>query len=226
MIRVHVICEGQTEEMFVKEVISGALVPRQIYVFPSIVGKPGHRGGNVRVERLFTDVRNKLRQDRNAYCTTFFDLYGLAGDFPGLVTARQKIRSREKARHLQGSIMEYFRQHDLEDNELVRFLPYVQMHEFEGLLFSDAAGLARGLNQPAMQHRLEQIRHAFASPEDINDGSTTAPSKRIAALFSGYEKPLFGSLAAIEIGLDAIRRECPLFNEWISQIESLSSGEH
>lgn len=223
MIRVHVICEGQTEEMFINEVLFGFLGRKGVHLYPALVGKPGQKGGALRLERLFTDVRERLLNDTCAYCTTFFDFYGLPDDFPGKREAQCKKSSREKSRLLLEALTESFRS-KLGDDPLRRFIPYVQMHEFEGMLFSDAAALARGINQVALGTSFQAIRNAFDSPEDINDSPTTAPSKRIRRLFSGYEKPLHGSLAAMEIGLDTIRGECPVFDEWLRHIEALPMG--
>ena len=107
------------------------------------------------------------------------------------------------------------------DEPMRRFIPYVQMHEFEGLLFSDASSLADGINRRDLDEAFRAIRDNFNSPEDINDRPDSAPSKRIKQLYGGYEKPLHGSLAAIEIGIDTIRRECPLFDGWLIRIEAL-----
>ena len=83
MIRVHVICEGQTEEMFVNEILAAEFYPKGIYLVPALIGKPGHKGGNLKYGRLLSDVRARLLGDATAYCTTFFDFYGLPEDFPG-----------------------------------------------------------------------------------------------------------------------------------------------
>ena len=100
-----------------------------------------------------------------------------------------------------------------------RFVPYVMMHEFEGLLFSDTTRFAHGIGRPELSPKFQAIRDAFATPEEINDSPITAPSKRIVNLVPGYEKPLMGTLAVLEIGLDAIREECPLFRAWIERLE-------
>ena len=95
------------------------------------------------------------------------------------------------------------------------------MYEFEGLLFSDPCGMAVGLNLPELEDHFQRIRDAFDTPEAINDSPMTAPSKRIRSLCPGYEKPLHGSLAAIEIGLPKIRGACPLFDAWLRGLERL-----
>lgn len=220
MIRVHVICEGQTEEMFVNEVLAENFVAQGIYLQPSLIGKPGHKGGNFRFERLLTDVRMRLLGDPTAYCTTFFDFYGLPPDFPGKQEAARLSDNADKARCITEAMSARL-QETLGSEAMRRFIPYVQMYEFEGLLFSDADALAQGINQPALAVSLQAIKAAFASPEMINDSPETAPSKRLLALFDGYDKPLHGSLAALEIGLGSIRQECPLFNAWLDDIAQL-----
>lgn len=221
MIRVHVICEGQTEEMFVSEVLSKVFIPQGIHLYPSLIGKPGHKGGNFRFERLLTDVRIRLLNDSATYCTTLFDFYGLPGDFPGKEEAKKYISHSEKADCLTRNLIEQLKAR-LGEKPLLRFIPYVQMYEFEGLLFSDPDRLAQGICQTKLAKDFDAIRQNFNSPEEINDSPTHAPSKRIAALFQEYDKPIHGPLAAIEIGFDVIRRECPLFDGWIQRIESLA----
>jgi hypothetical protein len=221
MIRVHVICEGQTEEMFINEALSKLLAPMDIYLYPSMIGKPGHKGGNVCFQRLLTDLRVRLLDDHEAYSTTFFDFYGLPTNFPGKDAARQKNNIAEKSACLLDALSEALKA-KLGASPLRRFIPYVQMHEFEGLLFSDVDALARGINQNSLRHSFKAIRDQFNSPEEINDSPSTAPSKRIGALFPAYDKPLHGSLATLETGLDAIRRECALFDGWVKQLEALA----
>jgi len=220
MIRVHVICEGQTEEMFINEVLSESFLNKNIYLYPVLIGKPGHKGGNFRFERLLTDVRARLLGDTSSYCTTFFDFYGLPEDFPGKEDAKAQRDISKKAHCLLTALTERL-QHTLGTEPLQRFIPYVQMYEFESLLFSNAAGLARAIYQTSLEAAFQEIRDAFDTPEEINNSRVTAPSKRIEDLYSAYDKPVHGSLAAIEIGLDRIRRECRLFDEWLRRIEEL-----
>src|ERR1019366_6677288 len=85
-----------------------------------------------------------------------------------------------------------------------RFVPLVMMHEFEALLFSNPELFARSIGRDDLASDLSAIRQEFKSPEDINDSVETAPSKRIQRLFPRYEKPLFGVVAAMEIGLTTI----------------------
>jgi len=220
MRRVHIICEGQTEETFVNEVLGPHL--HRFGVFPSaaLVGKPGHKGGHVTTKRMAGDVRLRLVSDPTACCTTFFDFYGLDSDFVGKAAATTKRTPGDKAKEIEIALLEHVKG-QTDDTAVQRFRPYIQMYEFEGLLFSDPAKLAAGVSRTDLAEAFTTIRHGFNSPEEINDSPVTAPSKRILAHMPEYDKPLHGSLAALEVGLEVIRAECPRFNEWVTWMESL-----
>lgn len=220
MIRVHVICEGQTEETFVNELLTPHFATMEVYLQPALIGKPGHKGGRVKLERLLTDTRNRLLGDTTSYCTTFFDFYALPTDFPGKTEAHSRTSINDKAECIQTKLVEALAA-TLGDTVMQRFIPYVQMHEYEALLFSDPTKFAKGIVCPALAPSFQTIRDAFTTPEEINDSPMTAPSKRVERLVAGYQKPIYGTLAALEIGLDTIRRECSLFNAWLERIELL-----
>ena len=99
------------------------------------------------------------------------------------------------------------------------------MHEYEGLLFTDTSAFAVVPSATAaIIERLRDVRAGFGTPEDINDSSETAPSKRIKQLLPRYEKVVHGPDIVAAIGLEAVREECPRFNGWLTQLESLGSG--
>lgn len=220
MIRVHIICEGQTEEMFVKEILSGFFSSQGICLIPTLIGKPGHKGGYFKFERLFTDVRARLLGDKTSYCTTFFDFYGLPENFPGKQEALGCLTLQDKAQYMLDVMADKLRE-KLGEEPLRRFIPYIQMYEFEGLLFSAPDVLAQAIYKPNLKLEFQKIRDKFTTPEEINNSPFCAPSKRIKKLYSGYDKPIHGSLAAIEIGLDTIRSECQIFDSWLRSIEDL-----
>ena len=222
MIRIHVICEGETEEMFVNELLTPSFSARNIFPTPSSIGTTGHQGGNIKFERLLDDVELFLLGDKTAYCTTFFDFYGLHPKFPGREEALTKNGAQEKSRCLLEALTKQLCE-KLGAEPMRRFIPYVQMYEFEGLLFSDTGKFAHGIGIPAFGAEFQKIRSGFDSPEEINNNPNTAPSKRILQLYPAYkkQKPRLGRLAAQEIGLPAIRRECRLFDAWLKKLESL-----
>ena len=220
MKRVHIICEGQTEETFVNEVLGPHLVRYDVSPSASLVGKPGHKGGHVTTGRMAGDIKRRLLGDPQAWCTTFFDFYGLDSNFVGKAEASLKHSYEDKARTIEAAL----KRHVLDatdENVIRRFFPYVQMYEFEGPLFSDPVKLATGLYVGELEKNFVAIRNSFGTPEEINDSRTTAPSKRILELMPIYEKPLYGSLAALEVGIDTIRRECKRFGHWLRLLENL-----
>jgi hypothetical protein len=87
--------------------------------------------------------------------------------------------------------------------------------------FSDCAAFSRGIGRSDLEVGFRKIRDDFTTPEEINDSPITAPSKRVESLVPGYEKPLLGVLAVLEIGLARIREECPHFDGWLKHLESL-----
>lgn len=218
---VHVICEGQTEESFVNELLVEPFAHKGIYLKPALIGRPGHKGGNFKFERLAPDVEKRLLADKNCYCTTFFDFYGLPETFPGKNALNATASVQDKANALQDALNEKLVEKIGED-AMRRFIPYVQMYEFEGLLFSDPQKMAEGMDRSDLVQAFTDIADAFDTPEQINNSPQTAPSKRIETLVRGYEKPLLGTLAALEVGLDKMREQCPLFDAWLEKIEALA----
>ncbi len=94
-------------------------------------------------------------------------------------------------------------------------MPYLSLHEYEGLLFSDPDALAQSLKLPNLAHRFHQVRNDFPTPEDIDDRPETAPSKRILATYSAYRKVIEGTLAARAVGIERMRQECEHFRNWL-----------
>lgn len=70
---------------------------------------------------------------------------------------------------------------------------------------------------------LQDIRRQFPTPEDINDHSETAPGKRILGVIPRYRKVVNGSRLAGKIGLTVIRKECPRFGAWLTDLEALGT---
>lgn len=107
-----------------------------------------------------------------------------------------------------------------------RFIPFVQMYEFEALLFSNPTAFAESIGKPELKQALLGISAEFATPEHINDSPQTAPSKRIEQLIRGYEKkPTMGNLAAIGIGLASMRQQCKIFSQWLDCLENLTLAQ-
>ena len=224
----HVLCEGQTEERFCLQVLRDYLKSYGIVVKPQILitsKKKNSRGGLLHFAQVERDLSQMFKQFRNTdyeqhWFTTMFDFYALPNEFPGY--GEQIADHRLRVDHLEKSLGEYF-QND-------RFVPYIQLHEFEALVF---AGLDKLKAQYAPDKKLDKsivnLEKALElhnnDPEEINDSPETAPSKRIIAAFAGlhnYNKKMTGPDVAKEIGMNNLKSKCIHFAQWIKKIESLS----
>lgn len=227
MDRLHIHVEGETEETFVNEIL-GPHLYRQGYVKVSarLVGNArlrDRRGGIRAWSSVRIDILNHLKEDAACLETTMVDYYALpqagARAWPGRKAAGQLPYAR-KAATVESALLQDVCQEMGGAFNSDRFIPFVMMHEFEGLLFSDCESFSRGIGRPELAAEFQSIRDQFSSPEEIDDSPITAPSKRVERLVEGYEKPLLGALAILEIGLDAVRAECPHFHEWLSRLEA------
>ena len=212
MSRVLVFVEGQTEETFVRDLLVPYFSRLGIYLTPILAQtSPGHKGGIVSYGKVKHQLTRLCRQDQGAYVTTMMDYYGLPNDFPGL-------DGRVADAHEQVVRLELALQQDI---DAPNFIPNLMLHEFEALLFSAPEKIAEWLDDQALLAPMAAIRGAFATPEHINNSPQTAPSKRILALVPHYKKTVDGPLIAEDIGLDAIRAQCPHFNNWIERLLAL-----
>lgn len=216
MKRIIVIGEGQTEQSFCNDVLQPHFNKRSIYIQNPVIKKKN--GGIVNWEALKHQIELHLLQDPTAFVTTLIDYYGIYEhhNYPGWKDA-QKLPDKNKRMEMLESAM----LNDIQPALQGRFIPYVQLHEFEGLLFSDLEVFDRNFekNEFADYDYLEQTVRTNPNPEMINDNNETAPSKRLSRSIRGYDKVIYGSLLAQEIGISKMRSKCPRFNAWITKLE-------
>ena len=228
MTRLMIHVEGDTEEAFVDEVLAPHLY-RFGYsnVRSRLMGqhrRREQRGGIRPWPETRNSIVHHLRGDPEALSGIMVDYYGMPqrgeAAWPGRAGASAQLQYPNRIEESLSSDISNAMGGSFNPR---RFIPYVMMHEFEAMLFSDCNGLARGVGDPANATAFQAIRDQFASPEDINDSQLTAPSKRIEALIPGYRKPLQGVQAVREIGLDAIRGQCRHFRGWLRHLENLAN---
>ncbi|MCD4792815.1 MAG: DUF4276 family protein, partial [Bacteroidales bacterium] len=161
-----------------------------------------------------------LKQEPNVFVTLLIDYYGINAkhEFPFWVEAN-KIPDKE----LRLTKIEAEMKKSVENLINYRFIPYIQLHEFEGLLFCNKEVFDRSFEKKEFSDYkyLTETLDMFSNPEDINDGNDTAPSKRLEKIIAGYNKVVFGSMIANEIGLKAIRKKAPRFNKWLKKLEDI-----
>lgn len=223
MIRLHVVVEGQTEETFVNRVLANHLGQFNISVDARCVETSRrrakiYRGGVREYARLRRDLILWMKEDQNndAHFTTMCDFYALPKEFPFYDESRNIVSLYERVARLEQAFKD--------DLQHPRFTPYLQLHEFEALLLTDPAQFDwEFLDHERAIQNLIALTRAFESPELINDGTETAPSKRITSEIPEYakRKTSAGPIIAEKIGMAAIREKCPHFASWLSQLEAL-----
>lgn len=222
MTLLHIVCEGQTEETFVRDVLIPALYPPLIVDYSLIETSPGHKGGGLSYPRVQKHLWNKLRASRAPIITTLFDLYRLDAGFPGYAEAagkplEQRLAVLNEAFH--ADIVGFA------NCRPERLLPYFQPYEFEALLFSDISRVV-GLetNWAAAGTTLQAVRDSADSPEHINDSPATKPAAHLKRHLTqpSYDKVLHGPIAASLIGFARMEQECHYFSAWLASLRALS----
>jgi hypothetical protein len=218
MKKILVLAEGQTEETFIKEVLAPSLLPDislsvTILKTKRLVDAPDSRGGHGgSYEKIRHDLLLLLQGKKDIWVTSMIDYYGLPGDTPGLKN-RPAGDCYQQVNHVEREI-----ENDI-NNRLLKV--HLTLHEFEAYAFVDAKLLLHLFPDARRAVRdLEAIRQQYDSPEHINLGRETAPSKRILAHLPAYRKTLHGPLLTSELTIDGVAASCPHFKEWVDWLRS------
>jgi hypothetical protein len=216
MKRLIVVCEGPTEKEFCKSVLQDFFWKHEILLETPVVKHSG--GGVVPWPTLRVQLMNHLR-DANAHTTTFIDYYGIKDDFlfPKWDEAKALANHEKRMELLEDAMFQ-----DIPEEMRHRFIPHLQLHEFESLLFADISAFEKNFMPEELdKDKLSKIITEFPNPEDINNSPKTAPSKRLEDAIDGYQKVLFGNCVAMDIGLEKMMDRCPHFCKWINRLTQI-----
>ena len=222
--RILVVVEGPTERAALQQTDVATQCFMQGYsIHPKVVGRAGHKGGVRSFQSVRKEIINLLRQDPQAKVSTLFDFYGLPlSSWPGYpksatLTPGQAVAHIEAAMAAKGLA-------EMPNLMPGRFIPYIQMFEFEALLFADPEAMAQTFGNPALATTFAGIVAECGGCETIDDGPATAPSKRIKAAFPAYQKGgVLNAHAALIPGQIArtnwgqLFHACPRFANWLRQ---------
>ncbi len=225
MKQLNIFCEGPTEQGFCTQVLQPHLFTQGDGLIHTLaVGEKDHHhlygiGRRTKYERVRKFICNTIkdRQGKNVHFTTLFDLYALPTDFPGKDT---NVRNPANPTPYVLALEEAFRQ----NIGYYRFIPYLQLHEYETMLFADPDAFRKSFEDCEDEiQQLKAIAGSEQSIEHINDGTDTAPSKRIIDVIPEYDgrKSSAGPDLAGFIGLVTIREKCPHIHSWLVQLENL-----
>ena len=147
MVRLAISVEGQTEERFIKMLLVPHLQNLEIYAVPLILGRSG---GNVSFSRIRKDLNNIVNSFDKV--TTLYDFYGF----------RDKDEDESKA-SLERKIVNCVAA-PLRD----RIIPYVQMYEYEGILFSSPEAIENNIGQAGLTNWANAILQQFGDDPEKN----------------------------------------------------------
>lgn len=208
MKRLVFIVEGDTEIILVQNLIVPYLYSlgfnNTMHRQTIITNRKQHKKGGVGSYGKFRNEVNRTLSQGNVIVTTMIDFFKLPTDFPNFTSNSHQIRQIEEAIH-----------QDFDNNP--NFIPYIQRHELEALMFSERSGFELVIDDEKKMEDIDEILQKYPNPEDINNHPDTAPSKRLEKIF-GYEKTSDGSLIFEMIGFGNILQKCPRFSEWINSI--------
>ncbi len=236
MIRVNVVAEGQSEMIFAKKLLNiyfgGKVIVDSRCVLTSRDQKTNYeyRGCLLKYQKARDDIVRWLKEDSGAYVTTMFDYFRLPKDFPGYESAMKCQEHSERVLVLENALRYDILSEPGIVNAKERFIPYIQLHEFEALLFTDIRVLKYDYLEREDAVKIDYLYEEtkMIPPEEINHGEETAPSKRLLKTVN-YKKGEMATEWLEVIGMTKIREKCPHFSQWIERLYSLtneSQGNH
>jgi len=231
-----IITEGDTEKRALPELLRPYFRGLDFEVVFQTLGQSGRQaGGHKDISVLIKDIEMTVKQYKGCYISTFFDYYGLNPKWPGVNEAKAEtaVNPVQKVARIENRLSQEIREKVSSDFLWAgHFIPYIQLHEFEALLFALPDAMAIIVDTKGQKEKLanefKAISAKFDSCEEINDSFDTAPSKRIASLCA-YRKGKSSVAHAWQIFnhgkpesvLESVRRACPRFNAWLKKFEEL-----
>lgn len=213
MKRLIIICEGETEQEFCNSLLRNELQREDFFLSAPLIKKT--MGGIVAWKYLKQQILNSLRE--GAYVTTLIDFYGIKDhhNFPNWDQAKAITDKSHRVANIEEGMAD--------DVMNPRFIPYIQLHEFEALLFCDMDSFNRAIPAEDFidKNLLADTLDSFPNPELINDNPATSPSHRMMHAIAGYNKVVYGNIIAEKIGLTRISEHCPRFGEWIDKLRRI-----
>lgn len=217
MKRLVFIVEGYSELEFIDKLIRPYFAERhQFYQIEAfcIRTSTGNKGGFGKYKQLKDDIQRIIRDgNTNVIITTFLDFFRLPNSVP-----QYQIMLKESDIDKKITILEDGFSKDIKSD---KFIPYIQKHEFEALLFSDNCGFEE-LYEKKIYTKTQAIIEAYPNPEEINNNPDTSPSKRLIHILNEdgdtYDKVTEGNLIAEDVGITKMLEKCPRFKTWIKTL--------
>ncbi|GAB3651998.1 DUF4276 family protein [Actinocorallia lasiicapitis] len=220
MKRVHVLVEGQTEEVVVQQILLPHYAASDVHLTCSLLTTkrsargPNHKGGVSNWPRLLGDITRLLGDTSLTVLTTLFDYYAFPADAPGMADRPANGTAVDRVRHVEGALAKAVND--------PRFVPHLVLHETEAWVLCGSDHLVDLMGRPCPG--LSAHVHAAGGPELVNDHPETAPSKLILKTYPEYRKTVDGPMIIDAVGFTSIRASCPHADERFTTVEDHLSG--
>lgn len=227
MKQIYVLVEGQSERDFVTRIMAPYFGKEGVLITPIPMRKSGGGLGISNLEHFKNHIERLLHYKEAPVVSTFIDLFR----FP--VQSSEHAEEEMLKKHSENPNIEA-RIKGLEDvlqgvvqkiKPYDHFIPYIQKHEFEALLFSDASAFNE---HAAIQKDIEKVLAAIPNPEDINTTETGHPAKRLESIYAAHKKKYNKGADAVNLaemaGIETILEKCPRFRAWIELLIATAKG--
>ena len=218
------IVEGESENEFVNRIIRPYLISHGIpsYFIKSImITMSGGGHGFNNIEYFKNTIKPILHREDQPIVTSFIDHYRLNSEkkLPGYQECIKETNVERKLAKMEEKLQEA-----VQSIKPYRFfIPYIQQHEFETLLFANPAD-GFDLEDERIRHEIIELCNSFSSIEDINSTPQGAPSVRLEGIYAKYKKKYNKAADAVDIAelttIEKILEKCPRFKRWIDLLIS------
>lgn len=209
MNRLVFLVEGDSELYFVKNLIipylynaniQGAITCQKI----TTNRKLNKSGGNVSYS-LFINELDRIYAQGNVIVTTLIDFFRLPNDFPNYTSQDPNI--------IELGMIE-------DKSHYINYIPYIQMHEFEALFYSDINNFELFIENDDQILAMREILNTYSNPELINTHPERYPARRLKNIL-GYSKGSDAELIIDCCDIETIIEKCPRFSLWINKLINL-----
>lgn len=211
----YIIVEGETEEEFVKRLLMPYLYSRGLacHIQAILVFVSGGGHGHSNTEHFLNTIEPVLYLRGEPVITSLLDFFRFPRKQASFAACAALAIAVAQADCLQDALFTAVQG----IRPYRHFLPYVQLHEFEALLFADAAGHA--LHHPRIAADVAAVIAAHPAPEDINSRPEWAPSKRLESIYQSHHQTYRKGADAVDvaelIGMERLLERCPRFSAWV-----------
>ncbi|MXN91311.1 DUF4276 family protein [Flavobacterium sp. Sd200] len=217
----YFIVEGETELEFVNKVLIPYLYSQglqcHIQGYPITMSGGGHGFNNI--QHFINTITPVLNYKSEPVVTTLIDYFRLNSEtkLPGYGGCHRLNATDDKVAYLENCLNQVVQS----VKEYRFFIPYIQKHEMETLLFANPEeGFA--FESDAILNRVLEVYNQYANIEDINGTEYGAPSKRLQDIYKAdgkrYEKIVDGIEIAELTTINMMLEKCPRFRKWVATL--------